>query len=241
VAHLLQLFALVVAVLGPELVDGPAVARQIAAEYAAQARGISTLRVTTQLDARGGPVHVTEQSETLYAEENGVAIRKRVLKEIRNGKAAGSDDLAKLSRQEEGPISRFGLKAPYWPANLAEYTFGTPHEAADVVSLDFTSNVKDTFHGNGTIFYGRSIGRIEKVIYKPVVFPKQPNGVVLTSMNMEITFGHVTAERWDVVKIVRTFTAREGLFGGRGTATTVYEQYRFHPTEAAALAVVDEP
>lgn len=231
--------ALVVAVLGPDLGDGSSVARQIAAEYAAQAHGIATFRVTTQMDARGGPIHQTENSETVYVDENGAPVRKRVLKDVRNGKPVGADELARLSRQEEGPLSRFGMKSPYWPATLGEYAFGAPRENADLVSIDFTTNVKDESHGNGTIVYGRSTGRIEKVTYTPAVFPKEPGGVVLTSMTLEITFGPVTPDRWDVVKIVRSFTGREGFISGRGSMTSIYDHYRYHANEAAAIASLE--
>jgi hypothetical protein len=233
--------SVLLAALGPDLGDGTAVARQIATEYAAQTRGIETFIVTTQTDIRGGPVHRTELSETMYIDLNGTPTVKRVRKDVKNGKPAGAEDLVRLSKSEEGPISRFGMKAPYGAPALTDYAFAPPRESGDLVLLDFTPTIVDTAHGGGTIAYSRRAGRIDRVIYKPVVLPKEPGSVVITSTTIEITFGPVAGERWDVVKIVRTFTGREGPIGGRGVVTSLYENYRVHSTEAAAIVALDEP
>jgi hypothetical protein len=225
----------------PDASDGMTFAKQLAAEYAAQTHGFVTFLVTTQSDVRGGPVHRAEISETVYFDENGLPSRKRVRKDVRNGKPLDTDELARLSASEEGPISRFGMKAPYATASVGDYAFGRPQETDAFILVDFTPNVPDGTHGSGTIAYSRAAGRIDHVTYKPALLPKEPGSVVLTSTTIEITFGSVAADRWDIVKIVRSFTGREGPFSGRGTVTSMYDGYRLHPNAAAALAALEEP
>jgi len=233
------LAAAALTLLTPNLNSGAEFAKQLAGEYAAQTRGVETFLVNTVSDIRGGPMHQTEVSETVYATENGVPKRKRVRKVLKNQKPASPDELARLSSAEEGPISRFGMSAPYVPAALADYTFATPRSNGDLLMLDFSSTIADAAHGNGTIVFARSSGHIVGVTYKPMVMPKEPGSVVLTSTTIEIAFGPVTADRWDVVKITRTFTGHAGPFGGRGTVTSTYDGYQTHDTAAAAFAALE--
>ena len=235
--HLLLAGTLLLAV-GSGTSDGEAVAKQLASEYAAQTRGNETFVVTTQSDIKGGPIHRTEQSEAIYAMENGSPKDKRVRKLVKNGHTAAVAELERLSTTEDGPISRFGMSAPYAIGSLADYTFAAPRQSGDVFLLDFSPVLHDTFHGSGTITYSQSGNRIIAVTYKPAVLPKEPGSVVITATTIEVAFGQVLPDHWDVVRITRSFAGHEGPFGGHGTVTSSYDGYRIHDGTAAARAAV---
>jgi len=240
----MNLFVLGVAAtlaLAPDMNDGSAFARQVATEYAGVTRGVVSFVVATQMDVRGGPVHRQELSETAYVDQDGTAVRKRVLKDVKNGKPLPPPDLDHLSRSEDGPLSRFGMRAPYALAALADYSFGKPHESGDLILVDFTSTVRDAAHGDGTLAYSRSAGRIDRVTYTPAALPSESGSIVLLSASLEITFGTVGSDRWDIVRIVRNYTGREGMMRGRGVATSIYDRYRVHANQAEAVAAVENP
>jgi hypothetical protein len=228
-------FAAVLA-LGIDLADGAAAARAVAEEYAAVTRGLATFLVTTLADVRGGPMHSVENSFTVYLSEDGATRQKRVVRDVKNGKPLAQRDLDLLSAATDGPLSRFGMRAPWNPAAIGEYRFATPQVAGDLIRIDFTSLVRDPAHGDGTIYYARDASRIDHVTYTPAALPKEPGAVVLLSAALDIAFGPVAQGRWDIVKIVRTFTGRDGPMRGRGVVTSVYDRYHSHANLSDAVA-----
>jgi hypothetical protein len=220
----------------PDLADGAALARAVAEEYAAVTRGIATFIVTTLADVRGGPMHSVENSLTVYLAEDGATRQKRVLRDVKNGKALAQNDLDRLSSALDGPLSRFGMHAPFQPAALADYRFAPPQVEGDLVRIDFISLVRDAAHGDGSLFYARDAGRIDRVTYTPAALPHDSGSVVLLSAALEIVFGPVSPSRWDIVKIVRTFTGRDGPMRGHGVVTSVYDHYHTHANFTEAVA-----
>lgn len=214
--------------------EGLALARSVAAAYASEIHGVRTFAVTTRTEISGGFVHRTDFSETAYVDQDGVAVRKRVLRSVENGKVADAAALAKLSATVDGPLSRYGLHSPGDPRMLTEYRYAAPRETPAGVELAFESDAHDQAHGSGTMLLDPARTRILQITFKPNVLPEHATSATLT-----IDFGTVMEGRWDVVKITRSFAGRYGIFTGRATATSLYELYRPYGTANAAEEALD--
>lgn len=214
--------------------DGSALAKQYAAVYAEQTHGVIAFFSDSRLEAHGGPIHVSESNETAYVEVDGRPALKRVLRHVKDGKSDDAAGLKKLSADVDGPLSRFGLKPPYNLGALGDYTFARPREDGDHILIDFATAVKDQAHGDGTIVISKSAGRIDSVTLRPAALP--PNA---DAMTIQVEFGAAPPDRWDIVKITRTFRGHQGPFGGGGSQTVLYERYASYPSEAAADEAVN--
>lgn len=215
--------------------DGATFAHDIAALHAAKVHGVESFVVNTKTDIKGGPIHRTDASETAFVTADGEPAHKRVMKSVDDGKAADAAGLAKLSTEAEGALSRFSLRLPYIAGAIADYSFAKPRELAETVELDFTTHVKDQSHGDGTMVVNRATGRIETVTFHPSELPKHA-----TTGTVTIEFGIVIApERWDIVKITRSFSGHEGFIRGTVVSVSVYDRYRAYATQPAAVAAVD--
>ena len=164
---------------------------------------------------------------------NGSPIHKRYLKSTIGSRAASADELVKLSAEPEGALSRFGMKVPITPAFVSDFRFGKPRETGELIAVDFTTEVKDASHGDGTFFVHRN-GQLDHIVFKPAVLPDH-----VTGMTIELEYGMVMPDRWDVVKIARTFIGHRGVLSGRVNSTSTYEQYHVYPNEAAAAAALE--
>jgi hypothetical protein len=215
----------------PDLTDGAALARAVALEYAAQTQGAVTFVVSTVNEVPA--VHRTDTSEAAYVDFNGSPVHKRYLKNVAGSKPSNAAELAKLSSEPEGALSRFGMKMPIAAAFLGDFRFGKPREFGDMIAVDFATEIKDASHGDGT-FFVRKNGQLDHVLFVPSVQPEHATG-----MTIQIDYGTVAPDRWDVVRIARTFIGHRGMLSGRVNSTSMYEQYRVHPSEAAAIASVE--
>lgn len=215
--------------------DGLTLAKEIAATYAAQVRGVLSFVVTTNFDARGGPFKKVGFSYTAFVEADGTPVRKRVIRDIADGKVADTTSLTALSAQSEEPLTHFGMRLPYVASAVGDYRYAQPVAHAGTVDVAFTTTLKDQFHGNGTMTYDRTDGRLAQVTFQPAVLPAHATSIVVT-----VSFGRSIDERWDIVKIARVFTGREGIISGHGSSTSIYERYRIHANETAAGAVIDD-
>ncbi len=214
--------------------DGSAFARDVAAAYAAATKSIVTFVAVTAFDAHGGPFHIRSTSETGYEETAGAPVRKRVLRAVDNGKTVAPDELTKRSVDPEGPSGRFGMRLPMLSGCVDDYDYGKPHDDGEFVSVDFTAKVRDEAHGDGSLTFLRAENRIVTIVVRPAALPQHA-----TSMTTTLEFAKVSDERWDVVKITRAFTGREGFISGGGTSVTTYERYRPFATQSAADAALD--
>jgi hypothetical protein len=126
------------------------------------------------------------------------------------------------------------MHLPVEPAYVDDYTYGKPRVDGDVVSVDFTANVRDSAHGDGSLTYLRDENRIASIVIRLAVLPEHA-----TSMTTTLDFGRVSDDRWDVVKVTHVFTGREGFISGSGTSVTTYERYRPFVSASAADAAFD--
>ncbi len=216
--------------------DGDAFARAVAAAYAADTKGIVTFVAVTSFDVRGSMMyHQHKDDQTAYAEEDGARLAMRVISEVDDGVAQGPAALSALSAEAEVPTGRFGMRLPIMPAALADYRFGKPRQEATTVTVDFTADVRDAAHGDGTLTYDVAGNRIVQIVYRPATLPPHATAIVTT-----ITFADVGAGRWDMVKLSRTFAGRIGPLHGGGSSTTTFANYRSAPSEAAAIAALGD-
>jgi hypothetical protein len=214
--------------------DGATFAHAVAAAYAADTKSVVTFVAISTLDVHGGPFRMRTFAETAYEEAGGTPVRKRVLRYIDDGRTAAPDELAKRSATADVPSSRFGMRLPVCLGSVDDYVFGKPSVDGDLISVDFTSKVRDAAHGDGSLTFLRDENRIATIVIRPATLPDHA-----TSMTTTLDFGFVTDDRWDVVKITHQFTGREGFISGAGVSITTYERYRPFASEADADAVLD--
>jgi hypothetical protein len=229
--HALLLASAVLLALVPDLGDGSALAKQVAAEYAQQTTGTVSFVVQTHSEVKA--VHHVEDSEAAYVYVNGAPVHKRYLKSVVGNKAASTDALSKLSAEPEGALSRFELKMPITTALVANFSYAKPREVGDLIAVDFTTKIKDPSCGDGT-FYVRKNGVLDRVHFVPSIMPEHA-----TALTVDVEYGSVGAERWDVVKIVRSFIGHRGALSGRVTSTSTYVEYHLYPSETAAITAID--
>lgn len=214
-----------------DMADGAALARTVATEYAAQTQGAVTFVVSTTNEVR--VLRRIDVSEAAYVDVNGSPVHKRYLKNVAGSKTSNAAELAKLSAEPEGALSRFGMKIPITAAFAGDFRFAKPRAMGDLIAVDFTTDVKDASHGDGTLFV-RKNGQLDHIVFVPSIQPDHTTG-----MTIQIEYGAVAPDRWDVVKIERTFIGHRGILSGRVNSTSTYEQYQVHASEAAAIASVD--
>ena len=224
------LVALATASIAVQSVEGESLARRMAQGYSTQVHGAATFVVQTRTTVRAGPMTHTEFNEVAYAEVDGTPAGKIVLRSLVNGAAANAVQLAKLSADPDGPLSRFGLRLPLMEPAAGDYQYSDPRETSSGANVDFATKVKDEAHGDGTLSADLAQKRITQVVIRPAVLPPHA-----TRMTITIDFGSVVEGRWDIVKITRTFAGREGMMTGSGTTTSVYERYQTHASTADAL------
>jgi len=224
------LLALATSSIAVPSLDGASLAHRVAENYTAQVRGAATFVVQTRTTVRSGPFTHTEFSETAYVEVDGLVAGKVVLRSLVNGSSANAGQLAKLSAEPDGPLSRFGLRLPVFEAAAGDYQYGDPLEPGERTSVAFGTTVKDEAHGDGTLNVDINQKRVVQVVIRPAVLPAHA-----TRMNITIDFGRVYEGRWDIVKITRTFAGRQGLMSGTGTSASVYERYQSYASSAEAF------
>ena len=206
----------------------------MAQSYAAQVRGAATFVVQTHTTVRAGPMAHTEFSETAYAVADGAPSGKIVLRSLVNNAAANADQLAKLSAEPDRPLSRFGLRLPLLESAAGDYHYGELRESGGRTDVDFTAKVKDQAHGDGTASFDVAQKHVTQLVIRPAVLPPHA-----TRMTITVEFGSVYEGRWDVVKITRTFSGREGFMTGSGSTTSVYDRYQIHASPADALKALN--
>jgi len=209
--------------------EGLAAVRAAAAQIERGEAGIVGFRVVSVTQIRGGPVHRVIRETDRYLLSGGAPLAKRVLAYDRDGKAATSAELARMSAAADGPLSRIGLRLPYRASAVDRYAYGSPVRTAVGETISFTALDRDAAHGDGTLTLNRT-GAAERVAFVPAALPDRS----ATGAQITVEFGPVGGDRRDVTAIVRHFTGRRLLVRGTVDETGVYDDYRVFPAGTAA-------
>jgi hypothetical protein len=210
--------------------DALALVTATATNYGYQIAGVSTFVATSHVDVHIGPLERTGMSEVAYAELDGSLLRKRVLRLIDRRREADETQRDQHSNEPDAPNPPFGAHLPITPAFIGDYSYSNLHAADGHLVVAFTTHIKDTLHGNGTIDFAPAEQRVTTIHYTPAVLTA---GVIDTSLT--ITFDKITPDRWDIVQTVRDFTGRSGLVVSRGEQTIQYARYQRYGSTPAAL------
>jgi hypothetical protein len=217
----------------PRADDGTSAARRAAETYAAATRGVIVFDVTTRTQIRGGPYHRDDVESAAYVVIDGKPSRKRVLRLVEGRHTAGADELQRASAKPDGALSRFGLRLPYAADAVDAYAFGQPRQEAGSTTIPFHAKVRDEAHGDGTLTVDAQ-HRPVRVVFQPATLPEHATAATVT-----VEFGTVAADRWDVTRILRSFSGRIGIVGGRVDAASAYDAYRSFASAELANAALE--
>lgn len=219
--------------------DGAAIAHRVAETYAAASRGIIAFDTTTHTQLRAGPFRRDDVEDGAYVAVDGKRVRKRVMRYLDGRHAAASDDLQRLSAQPDPPLTRFGMRLPYLAEAVEGYAFDPPRETDAGMQIAFRATVRDEAHGDGTMTFD-GLYRPVRVVFHPAKLPPKHEGTAtVTEATVTVEFGTVATGRWDVIRLVHSFSGRFGPLGAHADATTSYDAYRFFPTVELAHAAIE--
>ena len=219
--------------------DGAALARRVAETYAAATHGIVVFDVTTHTQLRAGPFRRDDLEGAAFVAVDGKRVRKRVMRYLDGRHAASSDDLLRLSAQPDPPLTRFGMRLPYLVEAVEAYTFEPPREGEAGTVIGFRATVRDEAHGDGTMTLDSQYRPIRVVFHPAKLPPKHEGSATVTEATVTVEFGTVATGRWDVTRLVHSFSGRFGPLGAHADATTSYNAYRFFPTVELAHAAIE--
>lgn len=224
--------ALVLAAAWPAA-DGAALARDAAAAYADDTRGVHVFEVATSIEIRGPLYRRNDDARVLYVERDGRFAQKRVLVHREGGKTSAPADLERLSSAADGPLARFGVRLPYNAP--AEYAYDAPRIDGSHATVPFRALVRDGSHGDGTMTVDLAAHRIVSLTLAPAQLPPHA-----ATARVDLVFGPTGDGRWDITRAVHAFTGSYGILRGGAVATSTYGGYRTFATVAAAVAALNE-
>ena len=219
--------------------DAAAIAHRVAETHATATHGIVAFDTTTRTQLRAGPLRRDDLENAAYVAVDGKPVRKRVMRYLDGRHAASSDDLQRLSAKPDPPLARFGMRLPYLTEALDAYAFDPPHEGEGGTVIAFRTTVRDEAHGDGTMTLDSQYRPVRVVFHPAKLPPKHEGAATVTEATVTVEFGTVATGRWDVTRIVHSFSGRFGPLGAHADSTTNYDAYRSFPTVELAHAAIE--
>lgn len=214
---------------GPSSVLDPALINHVVAAYSADVRGIIGMRRHFSTVINGGPIRHTELSDSGLLLKNGAYVDIRYYRIADDGRVLAATNVAQRNTQTNSDWSagKVFFKEPYDQRYVADYRFqrtASPALCGTAAAVAFSSAVKDTQHGDGTMCIDPSSARVTILLYVPNVLPPHASSGSVTE-----TSGMVLPGVWYVTRIVETYSGHAVIIRGNATFTGVMDHFRRFP------------
>ena len=218
----------------------PDVVTRASVQYASQVKGLVGMQrhFNTVIDA--GIVKHREASDSGMLMREGAFVEAKYYKIADDGRAFTTKQIDDRDAEtnkgwSEGKIF---FKEPYDPRFMADYRFAAAACAdcrTGTVAVAFTSDLRDTQHGNGTLVIDEAAGRIEKTTYVPNALPPHA-----TTGRVTETSTQALPDLWYVTRIEEVYEGRAFLLKGSATFIATFDHFQRFATVAEGETAVRE-
>jgi hypothetical protein len=218
----------------------PAIVLRASSSYAANVRGIIGMQRHFSTVLHAGPIHHTEDSDSGLLMNNGSFVKVSYVRISDDGKAMTKQQIAQRDAQtnEDWTVGKIFFKEPYDPRFMNEYSFDPPQACAacphGTVAVNFGSGIRDTQHGDGTMWIEQATARVDRLTYIPNVLPSHATFGTVTE-----TSGWAMPHVWYVTRIDGTYQGKAFLLKGTGTFTGVFDHFRRFSTLSQGEAALN--
>ncbi len=215
----------------------PAIVQRAAAVYSVNVRGVIGMQRHFSTVLHAGPVHHTEESNSGFLMSDGSFVKIEYSGIADDGKALTAQQITQRDTQtnQDWTVGKILFKEPYDPRFISGYAFDPPQACAacprGTVAVNFGSGIKDTQHGDGTMWIEQATGRVDRLTYIPNVLPSHATFGTVTE-----TSGWALPNVWYVTRIDGTYQGKAFLLKGTGTFTGVFDHFRRFSTMAQGEA-----
>ena len=216
--------------------DIPDVVRRAEAAFNRGVHGVVGMQRHFQTNISAGPVHHSETSESGIVLQDGKELGIRYYSIVQDGKPFSQSRIDQRNDQtnRDWAAGKVFFKEPYDPRFIGDYTFAGPEACADcsqgALSVTFSSDVKDTQHGNGTMLIDEKTARVLRLTYTPNALPPHAS-----SGSVVETTSAVLGSAWYVTRIEQTYHGKALFLSGTGTFTGTFDHFRRYATAAEGL------
>jgi hypothetical protein len=194
----------------------PAVVTQIAQRFAETSHGIVAFQMHRIFDVHGGFSSRHEDLVMNGVYEDGAVVRVRVARYTINGKDVGASEVASVEQSWDHPKPGDVFAPPYDALDLGAYQYRSGGPA----TIDFTSNVHDAGHGNGTFTYDAQ-DDVVSCTYEPNSLPPHASSGQITDRRSEVLPGY-----WAVTQETQQYRGSYGPFAAAGTIEISFSDFR---------------
>ncbi len=204
--------------------------------FAKETRGVIGFERHFETRIHAGPVIHTELSDGAFIMSDGAYMKLKYERIVQDGNFWSRAKLDERTAQTNAKWgdSQIQFKEPYDHRYLGDYKFvqsatcgGCP---AGAVSVDFTSEVRDAQHGDGTMLIDRLSGHVLKLSYTPNKMPHYATSGTVTE-----TGGVALPDLWYPIRIEEGFRGHAFLLSGKATFGGTFDHFRRFDSAQAAL------
>jgi hypothetical protein len=194
----------------------------------AERHGVTAFDVRYTYEERGPGHDKTSEVDEIRLRDDGRLAAVRILRELNDGNAVSSGDLAKDQAQIDKQLPPDDYALPLASDALAEYRFApgacTECPAGSEV-IAFTSLKRDDDHGDGLMAVDLATHHILWLQFAPSVMPSHVDTASVT-----MNFGRVLPDLWDLVDEKQRYDGHMFFIHGWAEVRRTFAHYRRYPT-----------
>jgi len=208
--------------------DAPPALLQVAQRYEQSTRGIVVFKLHRVLEAHGGFSSHREDVVMNGVYDDGVLVKVRVSQYAVNGKSANAGAVSALEESWNHPAAGDVFAPPF----LADDFDGYAYREGGPWTIDFSSNVHDAGHGNGSFSYDAQYN-VVTCTYEPNVLPPHAASGEIVDRRAEVLPGY-----WAVTQELQQYKGSYGPFSAAGSVQVTYSNFQRFPDLQSALSAL---
>lgn len=205
----------------------PALVLRAVAAFQSDVHGVIGLHRHFTTLIQGGPVKHSEESDSGFIMNDGAFVRIHYYRVADDGRPFTVQQLDQRETQTNRDWSdgKVFFKEPYDRRYVADYRFSEPEACTacpdGTMAVRFTSPIKDSQHGNGTMWIGTATARVYKLTYVPNALPPHATSGTITEIG-----GEALPDIWYVIRIDESYRGHELVLSGTATFTGIFDRFR---------------
>ncbi len=207
----------------------PPVLLQVAQRFAETSPGVVAFQMHRTFDVHAGFSKRHEDLVMNGVYDDGSLVSVHVITYDIDGKAASAADVTNLEQSWDHPKPGDVFAAPYDARDFAAYQY----RSGGPSTIDFTSDVQDTGHGNGSFTYDAQ-GDVLSCTYRPNVLPPHADFGEITDQRSEVLSGY-----WATTQESQEYKGTVGPFSGTGSVQVTYSDFRRFSDLQSALRAIE--
>jgi hypothetical protein len=208
--------------------SAPPALAQIAQQFVQTSSGVVAFRLHRTMDVHAGFEKRHEDLVLNGIYQNGTIVKVRVSNYTIDGRPASASDVAAVEQAWGHPKPGEAFAPPFDPQYVSDYQY----QSAGPSTIDFSSNMHDAGHGNGTFSFDTQ-ANVVTCSYQPNVLPPHANSGEITDRRAE-----VLPQYWAVTQETQEYKGSYGPFAGAGTVELDFSDFRRFPDVQSALVTL---